>query len=399
VLPLAGRMTEVPGSPVVTGFTLGFSGNPIAAPQAAISPSGIVVAWGDASDSSRARAMVRSYAVDGSAGSAPQAVGSTPSVGTVSPALAVAAGGRALLAWPQLDRFGADAVLVASTRPPGGTFGEPVPVSAGSGGTSAAAVALADAGDGLAAWTQGSSPAALHARGFDATAPTLSGVTIPGSAVVGASASFAAAPSDLWGPVRTAWSFGDGTSATGTAVAHAYASAGTFTASVTATDAVGNAVTSSGTVQVSAAGGGGGPAIARLSLTHRRFRVGRAHTAVSARRRGRRVPVGTTFRFALDRAASVRIAFARQASGLRARGGSCAKPSRRLRRAHARRCTRFVPLRPALTRALPAGPNAVPFSGRIGRRALAPGRYRATLTATAAGRAGAPASIRFVVVR
>ncbi|HEX7291923.1 MAG TPA: PKD domain-containing protein [Conexibacter sp.] len=396
VLPLAGRMTEVGGPPVVTGFSFGFiGGNPIVAPQAAISPSGIVVSWGDAATSGRSLAMVRFYAVDGSGGSAPQSVGSTPSVQAVSPTLAVAADGRALLAWPQVDRFGADAALVAATRAPGGAFGDPVPVSAGTGGASGPAVGLATTGDGTVAWTQGTGPARLHARGFDATAPMLGGVTIPASAAAGVPATFAASPFDVWGPLTTTWSFGDGATATGATVQHTYARAGRFAATVTVTDAVGNAVSRSGTVRVLAAE----PVISGLSLTHRRFRVGRSRTAVSARRRrASRAAVGTTFRFALDRAATVRIAFARPARGLRS-GRRCVRPSSRLRRARARRCTRLVVITPALTRTGRAGANAVPFSGRIGRHALAPGRYRATLTATAAGRAGPSSSIGFTVVR
>ena len=218
-------------------------------------------------------------------------------------------------------------------------------------------------------------------------------MTIPGSALAGQTVTFAASAFDVWSPFAPVWSFGDGTAAAGTSATHAYARAGTYTATLTAVDALGNASSQSGSVQVAAAGG---PVLSSLSLTHRRFRVGRSRTAVSARRR--RVPVGTTFRFALDRAASVRIAFARQARGLRS-GRRCVKPSRRLRRAGARRCTRLVRVRPALTRALPAGANAVPFSGRIGRRALAPGRYVATLKASADGSAGAPRRAAFRVVR
>jgi len=395
VLPLGGFMTAVPGPPAASGTTFSSFGFPLSGPTAAISPSGIVFAWADTPQLGRAQQKARFFATDGSGGSAPQPVGAE-STGAGAPALAVAADGRALLAWLQFDRPGGTLRLLVSERPPGGTFGDPSPIDAA--GASLSAVAMADGGDGLAAWTVGTSaPYELHVRGYDATAPSLSGVSIPSIATVGVPAAFSASPFDVWGPLTMTWSFGDGTSATGAAVQHAYARAGAFTASVTSTDAVGNAVTRSASVQV--AGGVGGPPIRGLSLTHRRFRVGRAPTAASARRRhARRPPVGTTFRFALERAASVTVAFAKQANGLRS-GRRCVKPTRRLRRAHGRRCTRLVAVRPQLTRAARAGANAVPFSGRIGRRALAPGRYVATLTATAAGRAGPPSSIRFTVVR
>ncbi len=55
--------------------------------------------------------------------------------------------------------------------------------------------------------------------------------------------SFAALPSGGAGaPYTVAWSFGDGTTATGTTPAHAYAKAGTFTVTVEATDRLGSSV-------------------------------------------------------------------------------------------------------------------------------------------------------------
>jgi hypothetical protein len=47
-----------------------------------------------------------------------------------------------------------------------------------------------------------------------------------------------------------------------------------------------------------------------------------------------------------------------------------------------------------------AGANAVPFTGRIGRRALRPAAYRLVVTVTdAAGNISVPASASFRVVR
>lgn len=395
VLPLAGIMTPVSGTPVASGSTFGIQPAPIAGPQAASSPSGILFTWGATDLSFRSQATARFFAADGSGGSPPQPVGQQVT-GSLVPRLALAANGRGLLTWVQSDA-GSLSTEVAVREPGTNAFDAPSPLASGRD-LATPALAMDDAGDGVAAWTQGSSPAVLHVRGFDATAPTLSGVSIPASATIGAPATFSASPFDLWGPLTTSWSFGDGATASGAAVQHAYARAGTFTASVTATDAVGNTVTSSGVVQVAGALKPARPAISRVSLTHRRFRVGRARTAVSARRRVVRIPLGTTFRFVLDRAASVKIAFARQASGLRS-GRRCVSPSRRLRRARARRCTRLVAIRAALTRTGRAGANAVPFSGRIGRRALAPGTYRATLTPSSDGALGAPRALSFSIVR
>ncbi|HEV7775016.1 MAG TPA: PKD domain-containing protein [Conexibacter sp.] len=406
VLPLAGLMTSVPGPPAVSEFAFGFGiiFTPVIAPSAAISPAGIVLSWGDSRDSQRAVPKVRFYAPDGSGGSAAETVGSTPAIGSVAPVLAVAADGRALMAWAQVSRFGEDAVVLVAERLPGGSFGDPVPVNAPGGPSFAPMVATSNAGDGAVAWIRNETvPYELHVRGFDASAPTLSGVAIPPTATAGVPASFAASAFDLWGPATIRWGFGDGGTATGAAPTHAYASAGTFTATMTATDAVGNAASRSGTVQVQAASSSsppvGAPRLTNASLTHRRFRVGRSRTplrGVLAGRRASRAPVGTTFRFTLDRAANVRIGFARQTRGLRNRDGDCVRPSRRL--AGHRRCKLFVP-DGTLVRSAPQGAIRVPFSGRVGRRALRPGSYRAGLTAAIGGRSAKPTVLTFRIVR
>jgi Ca2+-binding RTX toxin-like protein len=139
------------------------------------------------------------------------------------------------------------------------------------------------------------------------------------------------------------------------------------------------------------------PGLTGVSLLRTRFRVGRSPTVGTARRR--RALVGTAFRFRLSEAASVRVALRRAAAGRQSRG-RCLRPTRRLR--PARRCTRFVAVRGgALTRRnLAAGRGRIGFSGRIGRRALRPGRYRATLTATdLAGNRSRAHQVSFRVVR
>ena len=55
---------------------------------------------------------------------------------------------------------------------------------------------------------------------------------------------------DVWSPVTASWNFGDGQGASGNPVSHAYGAAGTFNIGLTATDAVGNAATTTRTVQI-----------------------------------------------------------------------------------------------------------------------------------------------------
>ena len=79
-------------------------------------------------------------------------------------------------------------------------------------------------------------------------------MSIPGSGTVGQAVSASVSPFDRWSAVSsTAWNFGDGATASGASVSHAYANPGTYTITVTSTDAVGNATSASGIVQIAAA--------------------------------------------------------------------------------------------------------------------------------------------------
>jgi hypothetical protein len=96
------------------------------------------------------------------------------------------------------------------------------------------------------------------------------------------------------------------------------------------------------------------PKLVGLRTLHARFRP----SGVRRRsRRGPRVPVGTTIIFGLNEPASVGLTFSRRVGA-------------RLRRVG------------ALTRSGGAGLNRIPFSGRLGGRALAAGRYVVTAQAT-----------------
>jgi Tol biopolymer transport system component len=135
------------------------------------------------------------------------------------------------------------------------------------------------------------------------------------------------------------------------------------------------------------AGGGSGagtspprvrPVLSGVSMTSRRFKVGKKRTAVSAK-----LGTGTTFRFKLNETATVAIRIDRLVKG---RHGK----KKRVRAKKIGTLTR---------RGLAAGGRKVPFSGRIGKRKLAPGNYRATLVATASGLGSKPVALRFKVVR
>lgn len=142
------------------------------------------------------------------------------------------------------------------------------------------------------------------------------------------------------------------------------------------------------------------PIFSSASMTHTRFRVGRAATAISARAiaRTRKAPLGTRFRFRLSAAAKVQITITRSVGGLR-RGRSCVAPTTKLRRAHARRCSRTQTVGKLIRAKLHVGSNTVVFSGRIGARPLSPRAYKAILSASNAGGRARPVTLAFTIVR
>ncbi len=185
-------------------------------------------------------------------------------------------------------------------------------------------------------------------------------------------------------------------------------------------------------------GGGAGrhttaPVVSGFGLTNNPFVVGGSTPifAVAAAKNTKkhtkntkRHKLGTTFVYTLSEAATVRIVITEARSGRR-RGKRCVAPTRSLRRARkctrtltrsgrrqgkrcvaptrklrkAKKCTRII-TKGTLTRTSHQGKNRVAFSGRIGSRKLAPGRYQATITATDAARnTSKPRTITFMIVR
>ena len=128
------------------------------------------------------------------------------------------------------------------------------------------------------------------------------------------------------------------------------------------------------------------PVLSGVRMTRKRFAVARAATPRAAGLRR-----GSAFAFSLSEDARTSIAIARARPGRRA-GGLCVRP----RGATGPRCTRFTVVA-TLTRAgTRRGANRIAFSGRLGRRALPAGRYRATVGAVdAAGNRAAPRRLGF----
>ena len=117
------------------------------------------------------------------------------------------------------------------------------------------------------------------------------------------------------------------------------------------------------------------------------FAVTRASTPIAAK-----IPRGTHFRYSLSEPARVTLKIQRALTGRR-QHGKCVRPTPQLR--HAKRCTRYRTIG-TLSRSAKQGANSTRFTGRIGKRALRPGSYRAVINATdAAANRSAPRAARF----
>jgi hypothetical protein len=164
------------------------------------------------------------------------------------------------------------------------------------------------------------------------------------------------------------------------------------------------------------------PILSDVRLSRTRFRVGPHMTAIAASsyepvpgqptttrkpKRKKRAPAGSEFQFTLSDLASVRIEITGKVKGLR-RGRRCVVPRATTRhgnrkRSHhtkpAKACVTSVSMRPLTRAKVPRGDITIPFSGRIGAKALRPGTYSARLTASNAGGTTAPVKLTFTVVK
>jgi PKD domain len=154
------------------------------------------------------------------------------------PEVAVTAGGRAVAVWDGWD--GNRRLIEGASGDLDGNWEPALALSPPGRWARNGNVAIDDQGNAVAVW-RAAEPWITQASILDVTAPELKAVSIPSSAGAGQPVSFAASPFDAWSTVAPlAWSFGDGTSASGSAVTHTFAQAAKYRITVTATDAAGN---------------------------------------------------------------------------------------------------------------------------------------------------------------
>jgi PKD domain len=317
--------------------------------------------------------------------------------------LAPGGDGSTLALWSGTDS--AKPAVASARRAPGGsafTAGPQVPAT----DNAFPSLAADGEGNGAAAWnhfTTTGSTYGIQATGLDTVGPVISDVVFPSSAPVGTPFSYGATLVDRWSQASAngSWAFGDGTTGalSGT---KAYGANGSFVATLTASDSFSNTTTATRPIIVGTGvppGGlpGGTDIVAPLltaRLTNTIFAVnpkGPAEVPVAAAAKK-----GTTFVYSITEAARVVFTIRQKLPGRRVRG-RCVKPTRR--NASRRKCTRFVK-RGAFAQNGGIGVNRKKFSGRIGKRTLRPGRYRARVVARdAAGNASKRVSLNFRIVR
>ncbi|HEX3911520.1 MAG TPA: hypothetical protein VHW67_12560 [Solirubrobacteraceae bacterium] len=140
------------------------------------------------------------------------------------------------------------------------------------------------------------------------------------------------------------------------------------------------------------------PVISSLGQTAKTWREGSQLAKLSSTRgkRKKKLPIGTTFSFKLDRAAQVTFTFTKPAPGRKV-GKRCVAQTPKNKRKH--RCKRTVTAG-ALTFAAHVGTNKVRFQGLISKRKkLKPGNYKLLVTATGSGGRSRTGSLSFTIAR
>lgn len=381
-----------PATPIVTGGSTSFVGSSSLTAAAVDAGPDHVVAGYLYVSATTLPAVTTTYYVgglrrDGAAFDAATNVATSSTSALSPPGVAALPDKRGLFV------YGDGPVLDAVVRTAGGAPGPTQLVAGDPGSATSGLTATGDGGGGaLAAWTLAGPPSSAKVALYDETPPVVEPLAGPATGVAGAPLKFGA-PGDHWSPTTYAWTTGDGSSATGQSITHTFAAAGTYTVTVSATDAGGNSATATRQVTIAAAPSADAvPVISDARLSRSRFAVA---AAKAAGRKPKRVR-GAKLTYRLSKAATVTAAITRTAGGWRS-GTRCA--ARRPKTGRPRRCTRT--LRVGSLR-LPgaAGANSAAFTGRLGGKALKPAAYGLTLTAKdAAGQAAKPVALRFAIVR
>jgi hypothetical protein len=317
-----------------------------------------------------------------------------------NPTFAADPSGRVMLViTPGASTYAIDTAMAE----PGQAFDTPKLLVSGLSGLQRAMPAFGASGDGVLAWVFDQNAAYVtDAVGYDVSPPQLRSLTIPAAGTADSLLDFSVAPFDIWSPVTTTWIF-DGVTSDGATQSHVFGDAGNKAVSVTATDTFGNAATANGSVDVAAAPviappvvvpptparDTTAPAVSGFAFSPAAFAVGKKATPLVAK-----VVRGSTLKFTLSEAGAVTIKVVRELPGLRS-GKRCVAPKKGKK---GKKCTRLKTMG-TLKRTGVAGANKIAFSGRLGKRALGVGRYRATFVVKdVAGNSPRPVVAKFRII-
>ena len=253
--------------------TLSGPGGDALQPWLAVNPRGnAIAAW--RSFDGRTSVIQTASRTRGGAWSAVQDISPrSPDLG--GPKIALDAAGNAVAVWRGL-RSARERIQTAR-HPARGAWSGPKLISSGAAEADLPDVALDAAGNGAAIWQAGNGVSwTVQAAGLDAAGPVLR-PRIAGRRIPQSRLTLSVSPFDVWSALRGSphWSFGDGTSASGRRVMHAYRSAGSYTIRVSQADAVGNASTTSRRIVI--AEPCVVPAVVGKSLASARAAIRRAH--------------------------------------------------------------------------------------------------------------------------
>jgi hypothetical protein len=171
--------------------------------------------------------------------------------GATQARVAVDPRGNAVAVWIDAGRTARAALRPAAA----GRWLAAVALSAAGAATSDLELAVDGAGSAVAVWNRGDSRSGLvDAAELDPAGPVLAGLTVPARGAARVAVAFAVEPAPWAAPLagQPLWSFGDGSSATGARVSHAYRQAGRFGVSVTQADAAGGAASATATITIAA---------------------------------------------------------------------------------------------------------------------------------------------------
>jgi len=141
----------------------------------------------------------------------------------------------------------------------------------------------------------------------------------------------------------------------------------------------------------------GAPILGSVSETAKTWRAGSALAHITSNGRSKnKLPLGTTFSFALNERASVTFTFTDQAAG-RKLGAKCVPQTNKNKRQH--RCTRTA-VAGTLSFTAHAGTDKVRFDGAISKRKqLGPGSYTLMVSAAASGRRSSTRALHFRIAK